>query len=259
MRVFVMADMEGISGICRSTQVQTLESPDYQGARRYLTWDVNACVRGLFDGGASRVVVRDAHSSGFNLLWHELDERADYIQGHCAAERMPGIGGFDALVLLGYHAMGGTENGMLEHTFSGKSWQRLWLNGVESGEVAVDAAIAGENGVPTIMVSGDDKVCAEAKKIIHGIATSQVKKGLAREGGLMLPPNRAHELIRKTAESAVKKIGKIKPYVIKPKVTCRLELVSRGVIPVERPNVKVVGKRTYEVTGGSVHAAIRAL
>ncbi|MBN1903297.1 M55 family metallopeptidase, partial [Candidatus Sumerlaeota bacterium] len=43
MKIFVMVDMEGISGICRSSQVLP-DREHYQEGRRYMTQDVNACV-----------------------------------------------------------------------------------------------------------------------------------------------------------------------------------------------------------------------
>ena len=101
MNVFVMVDMEGISGICRRSQV-TQEGEHYQAGRRYLTLDVNACVDGCFAGGAKKVVVRDAHSCGYHFIWEELDSRAEYIQGATLMERIPEIESFDGLILLGY-------------------------------------------------------------------------------------------------------------------------------------------------------------
>ena len=94
-----MVDMEGISGICRSSQVKQ-EGEHYQAGRRYLTFDVNACVDGCFAGGAKKVVVRDAHSYGYHFIWEELDHRAEYIQGTSPIERMPDIESFDGLILL---------------------------------------------------------------------------------------------------------------------------------------------------------------
>lgn len=46
----------------------------------------------------------------------------------------------------------------------------------------IDAAILAEKGKPVIMVSGDDKVCAEAKAIISGIVTAEVKKATGYRG-----------------------------------------------------------------------------
>jgi D-amino peptidase len=258
MNIFVMVDMEGISGICRSSQVDQ-NGEHYPIGRRYLTLDVNACVDGCFAGGANKVVVRDAHGSGYHFIWEDLDPRAEYIQGASPAERMPDIESFDGLILLGYHAMAGTPRAILEHTMSSKSWQNFWMNGKRCGEVAIDAGIAGDHGVPTIMVSGDDKVCKEAGQFIKGVVTAQVKKGLDVEGGILLPKEQAHQLIRESAAKAVKACIKIKPYKVKSPVAMRLELVSRGSVPVARKHVKVIDGHTYEVIGPNVEETLRLL
>ena len=258
MKIFVMVDMEGISGICRSSQVLPTD-PDYQAGRRFMTWDVNACVDGCLAGGAKKVVVRDAHASGFNLLWDELDARAEYIQGGSGRRRMGTIGSFDGLILLGYHAMAGTPGAILEHTMSSKGWQNFWLNGKLAGEFAIDAGIAGDAGVPTVMVTGDDKLCREARRAVKGIVAVEVKKGLDCQGGLLLPAERAHRLIAAGAAEAVRQCGRIKPYKVRHPVRMRLELVSRGRVPAGRPGVKVIDGRTYEVTAETVEEAMKAL
>jgi D-amino peptidase len=258
MKIFVMVDMEGISGICRSSQVMS-DQADYQASRRLMTWDANACVAGCFAGGAKKVVVRDAHASGFNFVWEELDERAEYIQGRSGVERMPQIASFDGLILLGYHAMAGTPGAILEHTMSSRAWQNFWMNGKRCGELAIDAAIAGDHGVATILASGDDKLCREARRTIQGIATVQVKKGLDCQGGRLLPKERAHRLIAAGCEKAVARCKEARPYKVKHPVRMRLELVSRGTVPAGRDGVKVIDGRTYEVTAPTVEQALRAL
>ena len=258
MKIFVMVDMEGISGICRTSQVLS-DQADYQSARRFMTWDANACVEGCFAGGAKKVVVRDAHGGGFNFLWEELDKRADWIQGRSQKQRMPQIASFDGLILLGYHAMAGTPEAILEHTMSSRAWQNFRINGKLAGEVAIDAAVAGDAGVPTIMVSGDDKVCREARRLIKNVVTVQVKKGLDLQGGVLLPKERAHEQIARGAEKAVRSCRKIRPYKVRKPVRLRLELVSRGNVPVNRPHVKVIDGRTYEVTAETMEKALQLL
>ena len=257
--IFVMVDMEGISGICLPAQVLPEGAADYQTGRRYMTWDVNACVEGCFRGGAGRVVVRDAHFQGFNIIWEELDPRVEIVQGRAPLERMPNIEQFDGMMLLGYHGMAGTPQAMLEHTWSSRVWQNFWINGVKSGEIALDAAIAGEHGVPTILVSGDDKACLEARQFLPGPVTVQVKQGLDREGGQLLSKDRAHELIREGAEKAVRNCRKVSPYRVSKPVTLRLELVSRNPVPAMRAGVKVIDGRTYEVTGDSVEEVLNQL
>lgn len=258
MRVFVMVDMEGISGIVKESQVFP-DQAHYQASRKYLTWDVNACVEGCLAGGAKKVVVRDAHYMGHNFIWEELDSRAEYVQGASPAERIPNIREFDGLILLGYHAMAGTPDAIQEHTMSPQGWQNFYINGARSGELAIDAGIAGDHGVPTIMVSGDDKLCREAKRFLGNVVAVQVKQGLAREGAKLLSMQRAHQLIREGAETACRQYKSFRPYKVKKPVRMRLELVSRGKLPVGRSDVKILDGRTFEVQGRTVEEALMRL
>lgn len=261
MKVFVFADMEGISGICRREHVAS-DCPAYQQGRKYMAWDVNACVEGCFRGGATQVVVRDGHGSGFNMLWEDVDSRAALIQGGSDLGRMHDLGDFDALILLGYHAMAGQAHAVLEHTMSSKGWQNFWLNGKKAGELAIDAGIAGDAGVPTIMVSGDDKVCKEAKQWIKGVYTAQVKTGYAWDGAKLLSKDAAHTLITDTAEKACRNVGKVKPLVHAKPVRMRLEVVERQKIQGKaagRSYLKIIDGRTYEVTGTDTREALSRL
>lgn len=254
MKVFVMTDMEGISGVCKTDHVRHGTSL-YEAARRYLTWDINACVEGCFAGGATEVVVKDGHSGqGDNVIWEELDPRASYILGQAGKRRFGPIEDFDAIMLLGFHAMAGTPEAILEHTMSSAGWQNFWLNGRRCGEIAIDAAIAGENDVPTIMVSGDDKTCREAEEFIPGVVTACVKYAYGLQGGRLLSAEAAHSLITERTAEAVRKAEGIEPFVVEPPVTGRLEMVSRGALPDrgEKPYVRIIDGRTYEVTADSV-------
>jgi D-amino peptidase len=260
MKIFVMVDMEGISGIVKREQVSRSESLYAKGCE-YIVGDVNACVEGLVQGGADEIVVRDAHSSGFNFIWDRLDPRAEYIQGGGKRPRMPGIEEMDGMVLLGYHAMAGTEDAVLEHTMSSAAWQNFWINGVKSGEIAIDAGIAGDAGVPTIMVSGCDKACREAEDFIDGIYAAVVKTAYGVEYAKLLPQEKAHALITETACKAAENCKNIKPYKVESPVTMRLERVERGQPPDfgDKPYFKKIDSRTYEVTGDSVLQALERL
>lgn len=255
MKIFIFSDMEGISGICRKSQVMSSEA-HYSEGRKFMTREINACIQGRIDGGAKKIVVRDGHGSGFNVLWDELDERAEYLMGTGGTQRFEGIEGFDGLILLGYHAMAGTFRGILEHTYNSTSWQTCWMNGKVVGEFAIDAAIAGDYGVPVIMTSGDDKLCAEAKPLIKTLVTVQVKQGINTEGGKLLPMKTAHQKIRDGAAKAVKSYSMIKPYKVKTPVTIRLELVERQQPPSHRKDIKLIDGRTFEVTGRTVEEAL---
>lgn len=256
MKIFVFTDMEGVSGVSGSDFV-TSDGQFYQAGRRYYTWDMNACARGCFDAGADTVLVRDGHGGGNHAVWEELDPRIEIIRGHSGNRRMPGIEECDAVILLGYHAMAGTRGALLEHSYSSKSIQNIWLNGRLVGEIGIDAAMVGDAGVPTIMVSGDDKACAEAQDWIPKVITCQVKVGLACQGTQLLSKDEAHRLIEEKTAEAIGKMGAIAPLKVEHPVTMRLEKIERGPIPNEwaRPEIKVIDGRTYEVTADTVEQA----
>jgi D-amino peptidase len=248
VKIYIFVDMEGISGISGGEFVV----PDgryYSEGRRYYTWDINVCAGACFDAGAEAVIVRDGHSSGHHAILSELDQRVEVVQGK-TERRMPGVEECDALILLGYHAMAGTQYALLDHTYSSGSIQNMWMNGRLVGEIGIDAAIAADYGVPTIMVSGDDKACREAESWIPGVIACQVKVGTMCQGARMLSLDEAHKLIEAKTKEAIGKLGSIKPLEINRPVTIRKEMIVRGTIPrgFGRPEIKIIDGRTYEAT-----------
>lgn len=101
MKIFIFCDMEGISGVWRESQV-TYDSSCYREACRYMTRDINACIQGCIDGGARKIIVRDVHGECCNVIWEELDARAEYIAvGSPGRQRFKGVENCDGLILLG--------------------------------------------------------------------------------------------------------------------------------------------------------------
>lgn len=263
MNIYVMVDAEGLCGIHLKEQVSR-EGWLYQEFRQAMTEEINACVAGLKEGGADHILVRDAHASGNNVIWSQLTPEIDgCIMGDSSDVRMPGLSDYDAVVLLGYHAMAGTPRAVLEHTMSSQSWQNCWINGKLCGEVAIDAAIAGEQGKPVILVTGDDCVCSEASAFLPGVMTAVVKQALSLEGAIHLPKEKAYARIREKASKAVieAKRGRFSLFRFDPPVTIRLELVERGRIPhlTARPDIRIIDGRTYEITAESVEKALYRL
>ena len=264
MKIYVAVDLEGISGIINAEQVKTENGVNYDEGRKYMTEDINACVEGCFRGGATEVVVADKHGRGRNVLWHELDDRASYIVGHTENSpdgRLPEVEGSDGLILLGYHAMAGTCGAVLRHTWSSADWHNLWINGNLSGEIALDTYFAADSGVPTIMVSGDDKLCAEAKHLIPSIVCAQVKRGLTRYGAKLLSKGAAHKLITDKSEEAVNRRNEFKPLTLPSPVTLRLECVEQPMSfsAYDKPFAKIINERTFEVTGDNFWQAFYRL
>lgn len=255
MKICVFADMEGISGVSGSDFVISGGSRHSEGRRLY-TQDINACIKGCFDAGAENVMVRDGHGAGNYVVTEELDGRAELLQGP-TDRRFPYLDEFDAVILLGYHAMAGSLGALLEHTYSSSDIQNLWLNGKKVGEIGIDAATAGEQGKPVIMVSGDDKACAEATEWIPGVVTCQVKQGHSCQSARLLPLDDAHELIRVKVIEAVSRMDTIPLVVAERPIVMRVEMVERHAIPNSYAKVamRVIDARTYEVSAETVEQA----
>ena len=58
MQIYIVTDLEGISGVCVFQQTRE-PGPAHEEARHLLMGDVNAAVQGCLDGGAEEIVVLD--------------------------------------------------------------------------------------------------------------------------------------------------------------------------------------------------------
>ncbi|MBV9844234.1 MAG: M55 family metallopeptidase [Kutzneria sp.] len=211
MRILISADMEGATGVTWPADVAP-GTEQWQRFRRMFTGDVNACVAGLFDGGASDVLVNEAHDSQRNLLLEDLDERARMLTGrHKPLSMMQGIDtGVDGVVFLGYHTAAGSD-GVLAHTYLGNSVTGVWLDGVHASEGRLNAAMAAEHGVPLLLVTGDDLTCADAGDYAPDARQAAVKECVSRYSAICLPPSRTAALIRAEATVATALAGRREP------------------------------------------------
>ena len=138
---------------------------------------------------------------------------------------------FDGVIFLGYHASSDNLTGVRAHTFSSGRLTSVKLNGTPVTEGAWNAAIAGELGVPVIMVSGDDAAVEEVISLVGNIEGAVVKWALSLHSAKTLQPEAAYDLIREKAARAVKNIKKYKPYRVKNPAT--VDLGFKNYSPVE--------------------------
>jgi len=226
MKVYISTDLEGASGVTQESQ-SFADAARYEGARLSLTRDVNAAVLGARDAGAEEVVVLDGHGhhSGYNFVYEELTDGAKYQLGapwttYC--EHLDGT--FTAVFALAYHAMAGTKGAILDHTQSSRAIVNMWLNDRKIGELGMLAYVAAYYGVPTALVTGDDKGCEEAQELLGDqVVTACVKWGSKRTSALCLAPGEARALIREKAAEAVQAAPKMKPLAL-PAGECELRV-----------------------------------
>ena len=256
MKIYIVTDNEGLSGVSSSVYISEEKGrPDLIAeSRKLLAAEINACVEGCVRGGATEIVVRDGHGGGQNVTRAMIDGRADLIGGQTPGVLLADLEGSAGLILLGYHAMAGTAGAVCEHTMSSKTWQNVWINGRKTGEIGICAYVAGEHGVPVIMVSGDDKACAEAAEWLPEAVTCQVKKGFSCDGARIPAPEKSLRLITAKAEEAVRKAARCPLLKAASPVTMRLELVSRNRTPVN-PAYRILDARTWELTQETVEKA----
>lgn len=221
MKIYILCDMEGTSGLWRPEQVQP-DRPQYAEGRELLLADVNAAIAGAYEGGASQVVVCDTHGGGGHFALARMDPRATY-ETPTASSPMPSLDGtFSGLILTGHHAMAGTLDGFLDHTMDSGRWFAFRINGQAVGEIGMETAHAGHFGVPLLMVTGDEAACREGEALRPGMVTVAVKRGLGRNAAHCLAPEAAQRLIREGAAEAVRRAGRIEPWRLNPPLTLEL-------------------------------------
>jgi D-amino peptidase len=205
MRLLISADMEGATGVTWPGDVEP-GTEQWQRCRRMFTSDVNAAIAGFFDAGADEVLVNEAHSTMRNLLLEDLDTRAVMLTGrHKELSMVEGIQdqSVQGVAFLGYHAAAGTE-GVLAHTYLANSITSVRVNGETGSEGRLNAHVAAEFGVPVVLVTGDDRTCADAAGYAPQALTVAVKDCVSRYAAICRPPEQTAAAITAAATRAGK-------------------------------------------------------
>ncbi len=215
MKVYIGTDMEGVNGVVTREHTHR-DGREHDRARVWLTEEVNAAVAGALDAGATEIVVEDGHGTCRNILPDLLHPRARLITGQVTSlppSMVHGLdGSFDAVMFIGYHARAGTPNANLDHTSWSQTVRHVRVNGQEVGETSIMSAYAGYHGVPTVCVSGDDKLGLEMDELQPEVEQAIVKQALGRYVCEMLPIEEGRALIREKARRGIERRAEIKPF-----------------------------------------------
>lgn len=258
MRVLIMSDMEGVSGIVVWEQV-TGGDPMYEECRRLYTEEINAAVRGAKRAGATEIVAVDCHGAGggwtFNSFVPELlDPDCDWVSHHPWSRYTELLEqGCDACLCVGMHARNNTPDGVLCHTISTVKWHNLWFNDDLVGELGINAALCGHYNCPVVLVTGDEAICREAKGLLgENLTTVAVKRGLTRFSARNIPPVRARQMIEEGAYQALQNISAVKPYIpAKPtKITVELTSADKAADFMGRHGVTIADTQLQVVSEG---------
>lgn len=224
MKIYISADMEGISGIVSGKQV-TSGNRDYERARKMMTKEVNTMIDALYFRGANEVLVNDSHGSMDNILIEDFDERAELISGSPKPlSMMEGIDdSFDYCIFLGYHGRAGKEAAVMDHLYSSSSVFEARINGKAVSEAGLNGRLAGYFGIPVAVVTGDQNAISCSKEELNYHIGIQVKEAIGRNSAKLLAFPKVIQKIRDGVEEFFNKKEKLKPTIENGKINLEVE------------------------------------
>jgi D-amino peptidase len=201
---YVLADIEGSTGVW--TKAQTQKGRPWQEARVALTEDLNAVAQALFERGAGRIILKDWHRTGFNIIPSDLDPRIHLISGYYAG---PAIGfgdlhGADFALFVGFHASSGNPQGFLPHTLTSRIAE-IVVNGQRICEAELFASVLSRFRVPVCFFSGCPAACDEIKERMPWVVTYPLPK----DPQIDSDPRLRNQYIQKMREGLRAKIHEI--------------------------------------------------
>jgi D-amino peptidase len=219
LRVLVVYDMEGLSGVDRQAMTTCDDSTAYAAGQDRLVADVNAVIEGLVSAGATSIQVIDRHGSWCDddLPPSRLDARATFVDERSAtlaariAQRQ-----WDAVALVGAHASPGW-NGFLEHT--GSFGMERILNGVSVSESELFGLQFGAGGIPVIFASGDDRLAVQLKERMPWVVTAIVKDATGRGTARLRAPQAARAELVSQVQAAVGQRDRARTVALLPPFT----------------------------------------
>ena len=261
MRVFIMTDLEGATGVAGEWSDFNPGGKEHESAKNLLTGDVNAAINGAVEGGAEGIVVLDGHGAAFSIILEDLDSRAQLIRGRRIMELEGLDESFDLMFAVGAHSMAGTPDGILTHTLSHVGIDNISLNRQPVGEIGLWAALAGHFGVPLGLVTGDLAAVTEARVVLGEIETVAVKEATSRFAAKCLHPKVTWKMISDAAKRAIARAKEFLTY--KPKVPVELKVEyhdsERADRVAKRKGVVRIDGRTVSCSGDDVLEVYAAL
>jgi D-amino peptidase len=232
VKVLISVDMEGITGVVTGDQIGPTGF-EYARFREFMTAEALAAVEAAKEGGATEIIVVDAHGNGENLLIERFPADVRIIRSWPRPlSMMEGIdSSFAAVIFIGYHSATTNTAGVRAHTISSATFAGVTLNGIAMPESGINAAIAGHFGVPVVMISGDDAAVGEAQQLIGAIEGAVVKRAISFHSANTLTPAAGQALIREKVRAGMARRGSLRPYVMAGPV--RLDITFKNYTPAE--------------------------
>lgn len=223
MKVFLSADIEGITGITDWSEADLAQDVNAEFRER-MTADVAAACEGALAAGATDLLVKDAHWTGRNLFAERLPREARLLRGWSGHpySMVQGLDrSFDAVLFVGWHSAGARGGNPLAHTLSSSRLRGIQVNGEWASEFLLHAYAAALEGVPVVFVSGDEELCGEVATFDPAIVTVPVTRGLGA-ATLARHPAEARDAIRAGVTRALARPLAARPMKLPPRFDVRV-------------------------------------
>jgi D-amino peptidase len=261
MKVLIAVDIEGVASVVHPDQTRP-GNGEYERARRLMTCEANAAVRGALAGGASAVIVNDSHGPFRNLVAEDIDPRAELLLGKPRELGM--MAGVDrdcrAVLLVGWHARAGAP-GILAHTISSFAFAHVLVNDAAVGEAALYGGVAAEFGVPVALFSGDDAFVAETEPLFPGAIGVAVKRAHGSRVATSLSPKTACAAIESGAREAMGRLDalRVRPHPTPARITVEATSVAMADLFATLPIVQRTDPLTIRFASPTMRHAVRVL
>lgn len=215
MKVFISADIEGVTGVTTWCETE-YGGEGYEAACRQMTLEVKAACEAAMELGYE-VAVKDGHGSARNIDMWGLPEGVELIRGwRSSPETMMGglDGSFDAVLYIGYHSPEGMNTSPMAHTTEHEWFNWVKINGKLASEFSLNALYAADMGVPSVFLSGDKGICDHAKDYYKDIVTVATKEGTGNSTW-SLHPATSLKLIKEGVRKALSQIKPVAPLLEK--------------------------------------------
>jgi D-amino peptidase len=262
MKAFISVDLEGMPYIVAPSQLN-IKRALYEEARKIATKITLIVADELHKNGFEEILIADSHGPMVNIHVEDLPEYVEIIRGFPRPLSMvAGVEGCAAAVFLGYHAKFGTAKSTFDHTYSGGSIRKVEVNGVETSEFLLNAYVAGELGVPAIMVAGEAQLLKDdVEKWTPWAETVALKDSLSRVSAISPSMAKLEKELREAVKKAASKLKtkKVKLLVAKKPVDMRVTFLVSHFADVAAllPTVKRIDALTIEYAAQNITEAYK--
>lgn len=262
-RLFIAADIEGVAGVASVDQLGPKEF-EWQAARGWMTAEVAAAATVALDAGYDEVIIADGHGNALNILPDGLPPRTRLIRSWPRPLlQMEGVDleGVDACLMIGFHGSATGPGGVLAHTYHGGLFAELRLNGVAFSEAYLNAALAGERGVPTLLITGDDAACLQLREAIPAIETCILKRSISWKSAESISPREGAAAVAAATGRALARHAEIPPFRLTPPFELEMRFtnrVSAGLLD-WLPCFSAADPFTARFTAGSIEDVMKAI